>query len=311
MENFGAIGGAESNAPDAVLIAGPTASGKSDYALRMAREIGERAIIINTDSMQVYPILNILTARPGESELKQVPHYLYGHAALDQPYSVARWCADVENLFEENLPENCIPIFVGGTGLYFRALESGLHAVPSIPDTIRNAIRADLIDHGPQALHDRLKEMDPEKAAQLRPEDGQRIARALEVIMATGKPLAEFQASDSGGLLDALGFQNCLKILLMPDRVAVHDRINARADTMIEKGALDEVKALMSLNLPPESTVLKAIGVPQLRKFIYGEQSLKDSVDALKAATRQYSKRQFTWFRNQFDNNWKKISTTK
>ena len=286
--------------PDAILIAGPTASGKSKLALEMAELWGGE--IVNTDSMQIYPVLNILTARPDEDDLARVPHHLYGFAPLAEPYSVARWLEDARRVSEELWSRDVVPVFVGGTGLYFRALEKGLAGTPDIPAEIRAEIRQNLIEDGSVALHARLTLLDPAGAALLRPSDGQRIARALEVITATGKPLLDFQNQPvSAPFLDG---KSVHRTVLMPQRPMLHERINLRTEWMMEQGALDEVTQLLSLKLPDEATVMRAIGVRQLTDYIRGEQLLKNSIDGIKAATRQYAKRQSTWFRGQFSNEW-------
>ncbi len=286
--------------PDAILIAGPTASGKSKLAVEEAlRFDGE---IVNTDSMQVYPVLNVLTARPDADDLKKVPHHLYATAELDKPYSVARWLHDAELVAADIWSRGRIPVFVGGTGLYFRGLENGIAETPDIPLEIRQEIRLQLEQFGSEKLHQKLALLDPDGAAGLRAGDGHRIARALEVISATGKPLSHFQNLPHSRPI--LTGKSVRKTVLMPLRKLLHARINHRTDWMIENGAVDEVKALLQLNLPPEATVLKAIGVPQLGNFLHGKFSLNEATEQIKAATRQYAKRQSTWFNGQFDNSW-------
>ncbi len=286
--------------PDAILIAGPTASGKSSYALEMAQQWGGE--IINTDSMQIYQILNILTARPEKTDLQQIPHHLYGYVDVQRAYSVSRWLKDAGKKAEELWAKGVVPIFVGGTGLYFQALENGLADTPEIPFEVRNEIRNALLEHGSEKLHGRLKKLDPKGAAILRPTDGQRIARALEVVSVSGKPLAYFQALPVGAPL--LRDKNCFRHVLMPERSDLHQRINARTEQMLEVGAVEEVRELLSLNLDPGATVMRAIGVKQISDYIQGKQSLKECTEKIKAATRQYSKRQSTWFRGQFSDDW-------
>ncbi|MEO0548157.1 MAG: tRNA (adenosine(37)-N6)-dimethylallyltransferase MiaA, partial [Pseudomonadota bacterium] len=287
--------------PDAILLAGPTASGKSAKALQLAEQ--HDGVIVNTDSMQVYPVLDVLTARPSPEDFARVQHMLYGHAPLDQPYSVARWLDDANAAAQAVWAQGKIPIFVGGTGLYFRALDHGLANTPEIDPDLRRSVRDDLIEHGSGALYLRLQEHDPTGAEGLRPTDGQRIARALEVVLQTGKSLAHFQANAASSAL--LGGRRVERLVLMPERSELHARINKRARIMLENGALEEVKALLALDLPPEATVLRAIGVPQLTSLLAGELSQSDALEALRAATRQYAKRQFTWFRGQLDDRWK------
>lgn len=291
--------------PDVVLIAGPTASGKSKMALELAnRYDGE---IINTDSMQIYPVLDVLTARPEAEDLTIVPHHLYGFARLDESYSVAKWLNAVEPLLADLKLRKKTPVFVGGTGLYFTALLEGLTPVPEIPTEIRQRVRRDLIENGAQDLYGELAECDAEYAANLRPSDGQRIARALEVVLATGKSLATFQKM--GNSTPLVGNENIQKLLILPPRNVLHERINLRAEIMKNSFIVEEVKALLALDLPADSTVLRAIGVSQLESYIHGKESLDDAITRIKAATRQYSKRQSTWFNNQFGSDWEKITS--
>ena len=286
--------------PDAILIAGPTASGKSTLAIEEAlRWDGE---IINTDSMQIYPVLDVLTARPDAEDLAKVPHHLYGKAALDEPYSVARWVAEAQVVAENIWAPGRVPVFVGGTGLYFSGLENGLAATPEIPPEIRASVRADLIELGSEELHRQLAEIDPSGAVSLRPSDGHRIARALEVIRGTNRPLSHYQNQPHSTPI--LTGKSCQKIVLMPPRNVLHERINMRTEWMIDNGAVAEVEALLQLELPAEATVLKAIGVCQLGSYLHGKSSLKQATEQVKAATRQYAKRQSTWFNGQFDENW-------
>lgn len=286
--------------PDAILIAGPTASGKSKLAIEEALRWGGE--IVNTDSMQIYPVLDILTARPDAADLAIVPHHLYGTAALDEAYSVARWMEEASVVAHNIWSRDKVPVFVGGTGLYFRGLESGLAATPEIPPEIREKIRSDLVKFGSEEMHRQLAEIDPAGAANLRPSDGHRIARALEVFRGTNLPLSHYQNLPHSTPL--LAEKSCQKIVLMPPRNVLHERINMRTEWMIEQGAVAEVEALLALELPADATVLKAIGVRQLGSFLHGKLSLKQATEQVKAATRQYAKRQSTWFNGQFDDNW-------
>ena len=286
--------------PDAILIAGPTASGKSKLAINEAIEWGGE--IVNTDSMQIYPVLDVLTARPGADDLRKVPHHLYGFADLNEPYSVARWLKQAQLVADEIWARGHIPVFVGGTGLYFRGLLEGLAETPEIPQRIRDQIRTDLVQSGSENLHRKLAKIDPVGAARLRPGDGHRIARALEVISATNLPLSHFQ-----NLPHSRGFlaeKSTKKLVLMPERSVLHSRINLRTDWMLDNGAVDEVEAFLQLDLPPQATVLKAIGVRQLGSFLHGKLTLNQAAEQIKAATRQYAKRQSTWFNGQFDDSW-------
>lgn len=291
--------------PDAILLAGPTASGKSAHALELADR--HNGVIINTDSMQVYPVLNVLTARPSADDLERAEHLLYGHAALDVPYSVAAWLKDATAAAHTVWDAGKVPIFVGGTGLYFRALDFGLANTPEIDAELRKSVRSDLIEHGSDALHARLAKLDAKGAAALRPSDGQRIARALEVVMQTSKPLSYFQMNTAESAL--LADRVVERFVLMPERSELHARINKRAGIMLESGVLEEVSALLKLDLPSESTVLRAIGVLQLSDLLSGKCTQEEALERLKAATRQYAKRQSTWFRGQLDDRWKSLFT--
>lgn len=284
---------------NAVLIAGPTASGKSALALEIARETG--GVIVNTDAMQVYDVLRILTARPGDEDLEAASHELYGHGHPAMPYSVAAWLADVEKLAAGGAFSGKAPIFVGGTGLYFAALTLGLSEIPAIPPAIRDEWRARSIGEGAAVLHRLLAERDPEMAAHLRPTDGQRIVRALEVHDATGRSLAYWQQQRSAPLVD-IGVAR--KIVLEPDRAVLAERIHTRFDLMLEQGAMEEVEALAALDLPSSLPAMKAIGVPELMGVLSGKLTLEQAILDAKTSTRQYAKRQMTWFRNQFGDDW-------
>ncbi len=291
--------------PDAILIAGPTASGKSQLAVDIADRIGGE--IINTDSMQIYAVLRVLTARPSKAHELAIPHHLYGHVAPTENFSVAKWLEQAKRAMEDVRARHRIPIFVGGTGLYFKALESGLAEVPEIPAEIRQNIRTTLESRGSWLLHQRLASVDPESAAALRPGDGQRIARALEVIETTGKPLRVFQKeAHSISLLNKL---NATKILLMPERPILHERINQRTKMMLEQGALEEIGALLRLKLPGSATAMQAIGVKPLEAHLNNELTRAEAVEKMQAATRQYAKRQSTWFRGQHGEDWRHVTS--
>ena len=272
----------------ALLIAGPTASGKSALALKRAAEQG--GIIINADALQVYRDLRILSARPSPKEEAQAPHRLYGHVASDQPYSVAAWSAEARREIEAAWGRGLLPIVTGGTGLYFRALEHGLAPVPAIPEDVRTRWRSFTGD-----LHAELQSRDPAMAARLQPADRQRLTRALEVIDATGRSLLDWQRD---GEHDApLAGAEVERIFLDIPRAELCARADARFDAMLAAGALDEARALM--NLDPVLPVMKAIGLPELITHLNGNITREEAVTRAKAATRQYIKRQLTWWRGQ------------
>ncbi|EJF82987.1 tRNA (adenosine(37)-N6)-dimethylallyltransferase MiaA [Bartonella rattimassiliensis] len=279
------------------LIAGPTASGKSELALQMAQE--RNALIINTDSMQVYDVLNILTARPMEIDTVIVPHYLYGHVSPTLNYSVGQWLCDVEQLLA-TFPLRSV-IFVGGTGLYFRALLEGISEIPHVPDVVRKKWRLLLNKEGSESLYRHLLQIDAVVAEKISSQDGQRIVRALEVYDATGEKLSWWQKQKTTPLITS-NFAE--KILLMPPRSLLYERIHKRLDSMIERGALEEVVAMKNLMLSSSLPAMKAIGIPEFIAYLDGYRSFENALEAVKTQTRRYAKRQMTWFRHQFDEEW-------
>ncbi|WP_455478959.1 tRNA (adenosine(37)-N6)-dimethylallyltransferase MiaA [Bartonella sp. B23] len=279
------------------LIAGPTASGKSALALQMAQE--KNAFIVNTDSMQVYEVLNILTARPTESDIAIVPHYLYGYVSPTLHYSVGQWLCDVGELLTAFTSKSLI--FVGGTGLYFRALLEGLSEIPHIPDTVRQKWRLLLDKEGAEGLYRQLLQIDAVLAEKISLQDGQRIVRALEVYEATGKKLSWWQKKKTPPLVSS----DCAeKILLLPTRQQLYERIHKRLDAMIERGVLKEVFAMKNLMLSPLLPAMKAIGLREFMDYLDGCKSFEDALEIAKTQTRRYAKRQMTWFRHQFDEEW-------
>ncbi|MBB3607502.1 tRNA (adenosine(37)-N6)-dimethylallyltransferase MiaA [Rhizobium sp. BK602] len=288
---------------EAILITGPTASGKSALAVELARAHG--GVVVNADSMQVYDTLRILTARPSEADMEGIPHHLYGHVPAGQAYSTGIWLRETAALLERLRREGRMPVFVGGTGLYFKALTGGLSDMPDIPPEIRNRLRERLLVEGAEALHRALADRDPAVAESLNPQDGHRIVRALEVIEATGQSIATLQGRTGPVIIDPA---RARKIVVLPERAVLHQRINGRFETMLAMGAEEEVRALLALDLPPEKPVMKAIGVSQIAAMLRGEISRAELVETGAAATRQYAKRQMTWFRNQMDESWERIS---
>ena len=277
-----------------VLIAGPTASGKSALALELAERIG--GTVINTDSMQVYADLRVLTARPTRQEEARVPHRLYGHVDAAVNYSAGSFVVDAAAALAEARAQNRVPIFVGGTGLYFKAITRGLSAVPPIPAEVREAVRARLERDGVEALHAELARRDPASSERLKPRDRTRIARALEVVEATGRPLADWHSEGQPPLLRPGEFH---AVFLAPEREALYARIDARFDAMLKAGALEEVERLAARQLDPLLPAMKAHGVPALMKHLNGEITLEEAAEIGRADTRHYAKRQFTWFRHQ------------
>lgn len=284
---------------NAILIAGPTASGKSALAIRMAHKTG--GFIVNTDSMQVYDVLELLTARPNKTDLAAAEHHLYGHVAPSMSYSTGRWLNDVASLLLQPSMKDRTPIFVGGTGLYFRALLGGLSQMPEVPEDVRAYWRGRMETDGPEFLHRVLGERDPDMAAALQPSDSQRIVRALEVFEGTGKSLLAWQETKGQALVDE---NSARKVALSPDREWLSQRIARRFALMWDNGAIDEVRALLALNLDPVLPAMKAIGVREITAFLQGSMSREEAVERSVIATRQYAKRQSTWFRNQLDSSW-------
>ena len=287
---------------DAILITGPTASGKSALALDFARRHG--GIVINADSMQVYDTLRVVTARPSAEEMGGVPHELYGHVPASRSYSTGDWLREVGQLLCRLKEEGRLPVIVGGTGLYFKALTGGLSDMPPVPEMLRSEIRRRLEVEGAAVLHAELSRLDPTAAHRLNASDGQRIVRSLEVYRATGRSIIEFQKQSGPMLIDP---DRSLKLVVLPDRTVLHDRINRRFALMMEEGAVEEVKALLALDLAPEMPAMKAIGVSQIADMVAGRVSRAEAIDRASAATRQYAKRQMTWFRNQMDESWQRI----
>jgi tRNA dimethylallyltransferase len=286
------------------LIAGPTASGKSAYAVQIAKE--RDGVVVNADSMQVYDVLRVLTARPSDDDMAGVEHRLYGHVHPSQLYSTGRWLSDVEALLADPSLEGRHLVFVGGTGLYFKALLGGLSQMPEIPDEVRNYWRQRLMDDGSVQLHDELAARDAETAAWLKPQDGQRIVRAIEVFETSGKPISHWQKQSGKALICEA---ESTKICLAPDREILRAKINRRFALMLKTGALEEVRALNLLDLDPALPAMKAIGVREITAFFADNMTFDDVITLCSAATRQYAKRQMTWMRNQFDESWQRIIT--
>ena len=277
-----------------ILIAGPTASGKSALALELAAKLG--GVIINADSMQVYRDLFIITARPGAVDLARAPHRLYGHVDAAENYSVGRWFGEAAAALADTFGQGRPAIMTGGTGLYFSTLTRGIAAVPPVPAEIRRVVRNRLTTEGVAALHQELSKRDPATAARLKPGDRARITRALEVLLATGRSLTQWHEDNMPARLDLAA---AAKVFLMPNRDELGLRIDARFDAMMSAGALEEVRAFAARNLDPNLPAMKAHGVPWLIRHLKGEIAMAEAVAQAKRDTRRYTKRQATWFRNQ------------
>jgi tRNA dimethylallyltransferase len=282
------------------LIAGPTASGKSALAIRLASERG--GIVVNADSMQVYRELRILTARPSEADETKVPHKLYGFREAAEPYSVAAWLADVAPLIDAARQGGAPLIIVGGTGLYFKALLEGLSPVPEIPDEIRRYWRSKASDLEATKLHAFLRERDPAMAERLAPSDPQRIVRALEVLDATGRSLLDWQQVSGEPLIRQ---EEAERIYVSPPREELYRRCDTRLDRMVEAGALDEAKRLRDLRLHPSLPVMRALGVRPFLAHLSGLLDWDAALRDAKTETRRYAKRQLTWARRNMSSwNW-------
>lgn len=277
----------------ALVIAGPTASGKSRLALDLA--VARRGTVINADSMQVYRELRVLTARPGDAETARAPHRLYGILSAAEPCSAARWRTLALAAIEEAQGEGRLPILVGGTGLYLKALFDGLAEIPPIPQAVRDRARARHRELSGEAFRSELARRDPESAARLAAGDTQRLVRAWEVVEATGRALPDWRRAGGAGA----GVHAYRTILVMPPREALYAACDARFDAMMAVGALDEVRALLALGLDPALPAMKSLGVRELARHLAGEWTLEQAGEKTRQATRNYAKRQTTWFRHQ------------
>ena len=277
--------------PRMILIAGPTASGKSALALDLAERLG--GAVVNADSMQVYRDLHVLTSRPPAEDAARVPHLLYGHVDGAEAYSAGRFLTDAAKVISE---ARAPLIFVGGTGLYFDSLTKGISTVPPVPEAVRAYWRERAQAEPAESLHAELSARDPEMAARLRPSDTQRLVRALEVLDATGLSLARWQEQDGTPLI---GPGEGTRIVLTPERPVLRERIARRFAQMMEEGALDEVRALLARDLAPDLPVMKAIGVRPLAQYLLGTMDNNEAVERAITETRQFAKRQETWFRNR------------
>lgn len=279
----------------AILIAGPTASGKSAVAAAVAETLG--GVVVNADSMQVYRDLRILTARPSAAEEARVPHRLFGHVDAARAYSVGQWLREMAAVLAEAARDGRVPVLVGGTGLYIKALTQGLSAMPEVPAALRERLRDEALAAAPAELHRRLAERDPVMAGRLRPTDPQRVLRALEVFEATGVSLATFQDRREPALLPEA---EVLGLFMAPAREHLYASIDRRFDAMIRQGAMAEVAALAARKLNPDLPAMRALGVSDLAAALDDPDALAGAIAAAKTATRHYAKRQLTFARHQF-----------
>jgi tRNA dimethylallyltransferase len=277
----------------AILIHGPTASGKTALAIALARRLSGE--IVNADAMQVYADLNVLTARPDAAELAEAPHHMFGHVDAGERYSAGRWAREAMAQIRALDAAGKVAILVGGTGLYLQALTDGLSDMPPVPESARQEARA-LVAVDERLAHARLAEVDPDSAARIRPGDRQRVARALEVFIATGRPISAHQ----GHAQPLLKAGEWTGVALTPSRDAIYGRINARVDRMMAHGALDEARALWSRGLDRELPAMRAHGMPGFADHFDGRATLEDAVERCRRDTRRYAKRQMTWITHQF-----------
>ncbi|WP_373475365.1 tRNA (adenosine(37)-N6)-dimethylallyltransferase MiaA [Sphingorhabdus sp.] len=281
--------------PKLALIAGPTASGKTALALHLAKT--RNIVIINADSTQVYSDLPVLSAQPSPQELSSAPHRLFGYRDGRTPCSAAAWAADAKLEIARAHQSGALPVLVGGTGLYLRTLLDGIAPIPEIDPVLRAAIRGlDVAD-----AYAQLQEQDPEMAAMLSPTDSSRIARALEVVRATGRSIADWRRDKVGGISEAVDLR---PVLLLPPRDWLYERCDQRFDAMMNSGAIPEVSALLARQIPGDAPVMRAIGVREISAYLSGGLTREDAIALGKIATRQYAKRQYTWFRNQSPAGW-------
>jgi tRNA dimethylallyltransferase len=281
--------------PRVALIAGPTASGKSALAVRLAQ--AANGVVINADASQVYADLQVLSARPSAQEMTQAPHRLFGHIDGGEACTAARWAAEAQMEIDSAHQEGRLPILVGGTGLYLRTLIDGIAPVPDIDPGIRAAVRALPVAEA----HAALSREDPDAAARLAPADTTRVARALEVVRSTGKPLSYWQQHKSGGIADRIHLS---PLILLPPRDWLIARCDLRFEQMVEGGAVKEVEALLARNLSPSLPVMRAIGVPEIAGWLRGDMDRETMLERGRIATRQYAKRQYTWFSRQPPDSW-------
>lgn len=287
-------------AADILLIGGPTASGKSSYAIALANALAQDggAVIINADASQLYADLEVLSARPNAEESAQAEHRLYGVLPAHQAASAALWQTMALKEIAAARTKGATPIVVGGTGMYLNALAKGFSPIPDVSPAVREALHAECEARGLPAIYEELQACDPALHAKLKPNDTQRILRAVEVFRASGQPLSYWQAQPAEAPLPNAKF-HCIEIAR--EREELYDRCNQRVDVMLEDGAIEEVQALLAQNISAKLPIMRTIGVPEIGAYLRGEHSLKEAAEQMKTNTRHYAKRQVTWFKHQWE----------
>jgi tRNA dimethylallyltransferase len=285
-----------------ICIAGPTASGKSAWAIQIAKSFGGE--IINTDALQVYSELNIISARPSRSEMLSVPHHLFGHVDSNFRYSVGNWISEVESLIVDTLARGKSPILTGGTGLYFKSLIEGIAKIPSIPSDVILETNKFQEQNGVEGLRNLAEKLDPKAASRVLGKDPHRLMRIINVYKVTNKPISFWQ-ENSKPVVPRI-FCHCA--VLLPERQKLYDAINNRFDLMMKKGLLNEAERIFTKNIDPSLPIMKAIGLREFFPYFSGDISLDEAVDLAKRNSRRFAKRQFTWFRGQLKN-WNEIKT--
>ena len=273
------------------LIAGPTASGKSQFSIDLAKKIN--GVVINSDSMQVYKNLEILTARPNKKEMQNIEHYLYGYVNGVERYNVEKWCNDAAKIINETFERNSNPILVGGTGLYAHTLINGLIDIPAIPESIKNESEKIIKEFGKDFLITQIQKFDPRSLKEVNSNDTLRLRRIWEVYESTGKKFSEWKLNENKKFIENLDFKI---ILFLPNREKNYQIVNSRFIKMINDGAIEEVKNLLDLNLNDSLPVMRAHGVPEIIKFLRNEISLEECISKGQQVTRNYVKRQHTWW---------------
>ena len=275
------------------LIAGPTASGKSQFSIDLAKKIN--GVVINSDSMQVYKNLEILTARPNKKEMQKIDHYLYGYVNGVERYNVEKWCNDAAKIINETFDRNSNPILVGGTGLYAHTLINGLIDIPAIPESIKNESEKIIKEFGKDFLITQIQKFDPRSLKEVNSNDTVRLRRIWEVYESTGKKFSEWKLNENKKFIENLDFKI---ILFLPNREKNYQIVNSRFIKMINDGAIEEVKNLLDLNLNDSLPVMRAHGVPEIIKFLRNEISLEECISKGQQVTRNYVKRQHTWWKS-------------